>query len=257
MEQKIRKVVALCKGNTPSVEGTMGTNNSGATGRWEQHERHAFLRALRTHGKGRWKQIGKMIPNRTTIQVKTHAQMVLRRIDSGEDVFADLDEPHEEPTIASISRPAFKSLSLNFQANKMPVKKSFHSKKMPVKKSLSLKVHSKKMPVKKSLSMKVHSKKKTAKKIKRGISASTIKFPVKKGAFPSTRADLISAVSTGNSESAPVAAYQLDAGKIDSIDFSAAFILSSFRTESLYERLDLLVYLGTLGAMPHHYSVSR
>jgi len=242
MEQKIRKVVALCKGNTPSVEGTMGTNNSGATGRWEQHERHAFLRALRTHGKGRWKQIGKMIPNRTTIQVKTHAQMVLRRIDSGEDVFADLDEPHEEPTIASISRPAFKSLSLNFQANKMPVKKSFHSKKMPVKKSLS---------------MKVHSKKKTAKKIKRGISASTIKFPVKKGAFPSTRADLISAVSTGNSESAPVAAYQLDAGKIDSIDFSAAFILSSFRTESLYERLNLLVYLGTLGAMRHHYSVSR
>ena len=183
--------------------------------------------------------------------------MVLRRIDSGEDVFADLDEPHEEPTIASISRPAFKSLSLNFQANKRPVKKSFHSKKMPVQKSLSLKIHSKKMPVKKSLSLKVHSKKKTAKKIKLGISASTIKFPMKKGAFPSTRADLISAVSTGNSESAPVAAYQLDAGKIDSIDFSAAFILSSFRTESFYERLDLLVYLGTLGAMPHHYSVSR
>ena len=85
---------------------------------------------------------------RTTIQVKTHAQMVLRRIDSGEDVFADLDEPHEEPTIASISRPAFKSLSLNFQANKMPVKKSFHSKKMPVKKSLSMKVHSKKKTAK-------------------------------------------------------------------------------------------------------------
>lgn len=29
--------------------------------------------------------------NRTTVQVKTHAQMVLKRMDLGEDVFAELD----------------------------------------------------------------------------------------------------------------------------------------------------------------------
>lgn len=33
----------------------------------------------------------RLFSHRTTIQVKTHAQMVIKRIDMGEDVFADLD----------------------------------------------------------------------------------------------------------------------------------------------------------------------
>jgi len=33
-----------------------------------------------------------MIPTRTTVQVKTHAQMVLKHIELGEDVFAELVE---------------------------------------------------------------------------------------------------------------------------------------------------------------------
>lgn len=34
------------------------------TGRWEKHERMAFLRGFRRYGKGKWKQIGAMIPSR-------------------------------------------------------------------------------------------------------------------------------------------------------------------------------------------------
>lgn len=33
-----------------------------------------------------------MIPTRSTVQVKTHAQMVMKRVEAGEDVFEDLEE---------------------------------------------------------------------------------------------------------------------------------------------------------------------
>ena len=36
----------------------------GVAGRWEQFERHAFLRGLRYHGKGKWKAIASYIPTR-------------------------------------------------------------------------------------------------------------------------------------------------------------------------------------------------
>jgi len=60
-------------------------------GRWSNWEKEMFLRGLRQFGKGKWKQIQKMIPTRTTIQVKTHAQLVLKRIADGEDIFARND----------------------------------------------------------------------------------------------------------------------------------------------------------------------
>uniref|UniRef100_A0A6V2J0N9 Uncharacterized protein n=1 Tax=Ditylum brightwellii TaxID=49249 RepID=A0A6V2J0N9_9STRA len=62
------------------------------TGRWERSENVAFLRGLKYYGKGKWKQIGALIPTRTTIQVKTHAQMVMKRQEAGEDIFAELED---------------------------------------------------------------------------------------------------------------------------------------------------------------------
>jgi hypothetical protein len=93
-------------------------------GRWFQHERRAFLSGLRIHGRGKWKKISKMIPtrqvildhstnvfssnfskshmlsicvvhsfivNRDTIQVKTHAQVMLKKFDDGQNIFEELD----------------------------------------------------------------------------------------------------------------------------------------------------------------------
>lgn len=41
-------------------------------------------------GRGKWKEIATLIPSRSTVQVKTHAQMVMKRVEAGEDVFEDL-----------------------------------------------------------------------------------------------------------------------------------------------------------------------
>ncbi|KAG7340172.1 Myb-like DNA-binding protein [Nitzschia inconspicua] len=61
-------------------------------GRWEKWEQIAFLRGLREHGRGHWKTIGKRIPTRTTVQVKTHAQVELKKLDNGFNIFEELDE---------------------------------------------------------------------------------------------------------------------------------------------------------------------
>jgi SHAQKYF class myb-like DNA-binding protein len=66
-------------------------NGSHNVGKWEEWERIRFLQGLRRYGRGKWSKIGEGIPTRTTIQVKTHAQVVLGRMDKGENVFAELD----------------------------------------------------------------------------------------------------------------------------------------------------------------------
>eukprot|EP00594_Rhizosolenia_setigera_P020105 CAMPEP_0178956676 /NCGR_PEP_ID=MMETSP0789-20121207/10426_1 /TAXON_ID=3005 /ORGANISM="Rhizosolenia setigera, Strain CCMP 1694" /LENGTH=360 /DNA_ID=CAMNT_0020638711 /DNA_START=185 /DNA_END=1267 /DNA_ORIENTATION=- len=62
------------------------------TGRWGCEEKICFLMGLRKYGKGRWKQIGKVVKTRSLIQIKSHAQKVLKKMEAGEDVFAVLDE---------------------------------------------------------------------------------------------------------------------------------------------------------------------
>jgi hypothetical protein len=72
-------------------------------GRWQVEECVAFLQGFRMYGKGKWKAIAKLIPDRTTIQVKTHAQTVLKKIEAGEDVFSILEEHQEvEPTSMNV-----------------------------------------------------------------------------------------------------------------------------------------------------------
>ena len=43
-------------------------------------------------GRGKWKEIATLIPTRSTIQVKTHAQMVMKRQEMGEDIFSEFNE---------------------------------------------------------------------------------------------------------------------------------------------------------------------
>jgi len=66
------------------------------TGRWGGSEKRLFLEGLRQYGKGRWKQIGKVVKTRSLVQIKSHGQKVLKKLETGEDIFAELDRENNE-----------------------------------------------------------------------------------------------------------------------------------------------------------------
>ena len=45
-------------------------------GRWTEEEHEQFLEGLRLHGK-EWKAIGRMIPSRSIVQIRTHGSISL------------------------------------------------------------------------------------------------------------------------------------------------------------------------------------
>lgn len=78
-------------------------------------EAHGYLCFVSQSGRGKWKEIATLIPSRSTVQVKTHAQMVMKRVEAGEDVFEDLRElKAEQKTVViqncSPSRPTQSSM---------------------------------------------------------------------------------------------------------------------------------------------------
>lgn len=75
------------------------------TGRWETGERILFLQGLRHYGKGKWKKISDLISTRNAVQVKTHGQVVLRNLNKGVDVFAELNR-HERHAAAARQKQA-------------------------------------------------------------------------------------------------------------------------------------------------------
>mmetsp|Transcript_25223 Transcript_25223/g.38828 ORF Transcript_25223/g.38828 Transcript_25223/m.38828 type:complete len:294 (-) Transcript_25223:300-1181(-) len=61
------------------------------TGRWSIEEKLLFLYGLSKFGKGKWKKIGTLLPTRSLVQIKSHAQKVMKRHEAGEDIFVTLD----------------------------------------------------------------------------------------------------------------------------------------------------------------------
>mmetsp|Transcript_23380 Transcript_23380/g.32759 ORF Transcript_23380/g.32759 Transcript_23380/m.32759 type:complete len:337 (+) Transcript_23380:454-1464(+) len=61
------------------------------TGRWSIEEKLLFLYGLSKFGKGKWKKIGSLLPTRSLVQIKSHAQKVMKRHEAGEDIFVTLD----------------------------------------------------------------------------------------------------------------------------------------------------------------------
>ncbi|OQR92706.1 hypothetical protein ACHHYP_03341 [Achlya hypogyna] len=51
-----------------------------STGRWTTDEQEAFVEGLNTHGKD-WKKIAAMIPTRTLMQIRTHAQKYFKKME--------------------------------------------------------------------------------------------------------------------------------------------------------------------------------
>ncbi|KAL3797447.1 hypothetical protein ACHAW5_004466 [Stephanodiscus triporus] len=73
--------------NKSSLKG--GINPTCKSGRWTDAERLTFLKGLKRFGRGKWKEIATLIPTRSTVQVKTHAQMIMKRVEAGDDPFAE------------------------------------------------------------------------------------------------------------------------------------------------------------------------
>ena len=51
-----------------------------ATGRWSTEEHALFLKGLAAYGK-EWKKVSKMIPTRTIVQIRTHAQKYFQKLE--------------------------------------------------------------------------------------------------------------------------------------------------------------------------------
>ena len=66
------------------------------TGRWTPNEKILFLYGLRMFGKGRWKKMSVYLPQRSLVQIKSHAQKVLKRQQAGENIFRRLEENYNE-----------------------------------------------------------------------------------------------------------------------------------------------------------------
>lgn len=62
------------------------------SGRWTPDEKILFLYGLKRFGKGRWKKMSIYLPHRSLVQIKSHAQKVLKRLEAGENVFRRLEE---------------------------------------------------------------------------------------------------------------------------------------------------------------------
>ena len=62
------------------------------SGRWTPDEKILFLHGLKIFGKGRWKKISIYLPQRSLVQIKSHAQKVLKRQEAGENIFRRLEE---------------------------------------------------------------------------------------------------------------------------------------------------------------------
>jgi len=75
---------------TTITGNTSDRSRSSRSGRWTPDEKLLFLHGLKVYGRGRWKKIRQFLPTRTLIQIKSHAQKVLKREESGDDIFIPL-----------------------------------------------------------------------------------------------------------------------------------------------------------------------
>lgn len=122
------------------------------TGRWSFNEQLVFLSGLRRWGKGQWKLIGKDIPTRSLVQIKSHAQKVLKKADMGEDVFRILktdiydpsvdytkailaesrEEVHQRKKNSKSARATRRKPALNGRHAKAPKRRSFEPRRRKV-----------------------------------------------------------------------------------------------------------------------------
>mmetsp|Transcript_6458 Transcript_6458/g.7451 ORF Transcript_6458/g.7451 Transcript_6458/m.7451 type:complete len:270 (-) Transcript_6458:49-858(-) len=82
--------------NPPTITTNSNESQSVRTGRWAPDEKILFLYGLKTFGKGRWKKMSCFLPYRSLVQIKSHAQKVLKHQQAGENIFRRLEENYQE-----------------------------------------------------------------------------------------------------------------------------------------------------------------
>lgn len=73
------KPVANRWGRARVTDGQDRTHHFPHTGRWTHEEHVLFLQGLKVHGK-EWKKISKMIPTRSLVQIRSHAQKYFQKL---------------------------------------------------------------------------------------------------------------------------------------------------------------------------------
>jgi len=82
--------------NSLTITTNSNASQSVRTGRWTPDEKILFLYGLKTFGKGRWKKMSCFLPYRSLVQIKSHAQKVLKHQQAGENIFRRLEENYQE-----------------------------------------------------------------------------------------------------------------------------------------------------------------
>lgn len=126
--------VVPVKGDGSNLEPKPNSNNNNngepllRTGRWTPDEKILFLYGLRMFGKGRWKKISVYLPQRSLVQIKSHAQKVLKRQEAGENIFRRLEEKHNEidnlVVQAARQRDALRMAGINVNTSLMKPRKN-------------------------------------------------------------------------------------------------------------------------------------
>lgn len=80
--------ITRTQGPSEGDRGSSAPRASQRSGRWSADEQLLFLHGLKVFGKGRWKKIRTFLPFRSLIQIKSHAQKVMKRVEAGDDIFA-------------------------------------------------------------------------------------------------------------------------------------------------------------------------
>ncbi|CAM9314426.1 unnamed protein product, partial [Scytosiphon promiscuus] len=77
-DQKLRQLIPA-----EAEEEAMGIRRN--KGRWTSEEHEAFLLGLRLFKRDNWAAVAAVVPTRTVLQVRTHAQKYFNKVDRGED----------------------------------------------------------------------------------------------------------------------------------------------------------------------------
>ena len=74
------------------------------TGRWKPEEHAAFVKGLAQHGR-QWKKIQTMVPTRTLVQIRTHAQKYFLKLEK-EKKATDGTGEHKDTPATPATAPA-------------------------------------------------------------------------------------------------------------------------------------------------------
>lgn len=120
----------------PKIRRKQKTGNH-LTGRWNKHEHDMFLRGLEMYGK-EWKKMAGLIPSRTVVQIRTHAQKYFQKLKKRKARGKSIDSVTKIGDVKSApSTPKKKKRASVPNKSELPVLIPIEDKKVKTKRSNS------------------------------------------------------------------------------------------------------------------------